>query len=109
MIEIQKWGIIDYDEAWNRQRQLFDEVRANPSRNILALCSHPTVITIGKNGKSKNLLGNPDYYKMLGIKVIFTDRGGDVTLHNPGQLVGYPVFSLQNYKKDLHWFLREIE
>jgi len=109
VIEIQDWGLIDYQEAWNRQKFIVKDIQENRNKNILIFCEHPTVITIGKNGSESNVIGSTKLLNDLGIKIIHNDRGGDATLHNPGQLVGYPIFNLQAYKTDLHWFLREIE
>ncbi len=109
MIEVQDWGLIDYEQAWRRQKQLVEEIQEKRNKNILIFCEHPTVITIGKSGSDSNVIGSTKLLNSLGIKIIHNDRGGDVTLHNPGQLVGYPIFNLENYKTDLHWFLREIE
>jgi len=109
MIEIQNWGLIDYKEAWDRQRILVKEIQEKRNKNVLVLCQHPTVITIGKNGTDSNVIANRDFLKKMGVSVYDIDRGGDVTMHNPGQLVGYPIFNLSSYKEDLHWFLREIE
>jgi len=75
----------------------------------LVLCQHPSVITIGRNGNESSLLFSNDFLRKKGIKVIYNDRGGDATLHNPLQLVGYPIFDLSSLKEDLHWFLRGIE
>ena len=109
MFQVENWGLIDYEEAWARQMELVKSVQEKRDRNVLVLCQHPTVITIGKNGTSKNVIANSNFLNMMGVKVIDIDRGGDVTLHNPGQIVGYPIFNLSSYKEDLHWFLREIE
>jgi len=109
MIEIQNWGTIDYLEAWNRQKELVSIIQQKRDRNVLVLCEHSTVITIGKNGTQSNVTANRKYLEAAGIKVYEIDRGGDVTLHNQGQLVGYPIFNLSSIKEDLHWFLREIE
>ncbi len=109
MIEIQNWGVIEYKEAWQKQKQLVKEIQEKRNRNVLVLCQHPTVITIGRNGTENNVTVQPDFLREIGVEVIEIDRGGDVTLHNPGQLVGYPVFNLSSYREDLHWFLREIE
>ncbi|MGQ9818829.1 MAG: lipoyl(octanoyl) transferase LipB [Candidatus Kapaibacteriales bacterium] len=109
MIKLQDWGLIDYEIAWARQKALVAEVQADPESNILVLCQHPTVITVGRGGKDSNILLSEKLLKAKRIKVVYNDRGGDVTLHNPGQLVGYPIFNLNNFKTDLHWFLREIE
>ena len=109
MIEKQDWGIIDYQEAWDKQRELVADIQTKRNRSVLVLCEHPSVITIGKTGSQSNVVSNPSFLESLGIKVVEIDRGGDVTLHNPGQLVGYPIFDLMTFKQDLHWFLREIE
>lgn len=108
MFETQIWGLVDYKTAWARQKELA-EISLAEKKNFLALCEHPSVITIGRGGGRENILCAPDFLESLGVGVETVDRGGDVTLHNPGQLVGYPIFNLENYKKDLHWFLREIE
>jgi lipoyl(octanoyl) transferase len=109
MLIIENWGLTDYKTAWDRQKEYVQKVRNNPEENYLILCSHPSVITIGRNGTENNILTSEEFLRSAGISVYNIDRGGDVTLHNPGQLVGYPIFSLNNYKTDLHWFLREIE
>ncbi len=109
MIEVREWGLIEYNEAWQRQREIVEEIRADRKKNVFVMCQHPSVITIGRNGTEDNIVINPDFLEKQGISVVKNDRGGDVTLHNPGQLIGYPIFNLENYKKDLHWFLREIE
>jgi len=109
MLEIQDWGLIDYLEAWERQKQIASDIIKNRNRNFFVVCEHPTVITVGRAGKQENILLPTKFLESKGIKVVYNDRGGDVTLHNPGQLVGYPIFNLYDYKTDLHWFLREIE
>lgn len=109
MLEIQDWGLIDYFEAWERQKQLAKEIAQFRNRNVFVVCEHPTVITVGRAGKSENILLPTKFLEPKGIKVAYIERGGDVTLHNPGQLVGYPIFNLYDYRTDLHWFLREIE
>jgi lipoyl(octanoyl) transferase len=109
MFEIQHWGLIDYNVAWNKQKELVKEIQEKRNKNVLVLCEHPAVITIGRAGSKENVIAQQSFLNMLGIQVIENDRGGDVTLHNPGQIVGYPIFNLSSYKEDLHWFLREIE
>jgi lipoyl(octanoyl) transferase len=109
LLEFQDWGLVGYAEAYERQKRLVQEITTNRGRSVLVLCEHPTVITIGRNGSVDNVLFKIDYLKRIGIEIVDVDRGGDVTLHNPGQLVGYPIFDLSTYKEDLHWFLREVE
>jgi len=109
MVEIQQWGMIPFELALQKQKALADEIILKRNRNVLVLCQHPTVITIGRNGSENNLLMSKDFLKSLGIEIVHIDRGGDITLHNPGQLVGYPIFNLSSFKEDLHWFLRKVE
>jgi lipoyl(octanoyl) transferase len=109
MIEIQNWGLVDYKEAWQRQKQIVADIQQKRDKSVLVLCQHPTVITIGRNGTEDNITVQHEFLRKLGVEVYEIDRGGDVTLHNPGQLVGYPIFNLSSYREDLHWFLREIE
>ncbi|MBI3258116.1 MAG: lipoyl(octanoyl) transferase LipB [Ignavibacteriae bacterium] len=109
MIEIEEWGLIDFNEAWERQRILAADVLKGEKRSTLVLCEHPTVITIGRNGTDANVIATTDTLTEKRVNVIPINRGGDVTLHNPGQLVGYPIFKLTDFREDLHWFLREIE
>ena len=109
MIEIEDWGVIDFKTAWERQRELVQQVLKRERASMLVLCEHPRVITIGRAGSLDNVLKTPDELLKENIEVVEINRGGDVTLHAPGQLVGYPIFHLSDFKEDLHWFLREIE
>lgn len=107
--EVQDWGLIDYTEAWDKQKELVKAVQSGEQGSTLVLCSHPLVITMGRNSSYDNLVLPRNEYDKRNISVIDIDRGGDVTLHNENQLVGYPIFNLNEFKTDLHWFLREIE
>lgn len=109
MFEYQDWGLIEYGAALEAQNKLINDVTENRNKNFLVFCEHPSVITVGRNGRESNIIASNEFLKSKGIEVYDINRGGDVTLHNPGQLVGYPIFNLSAYKEDLHWFLREIE
>ncbi len=106
--KLEDWGLIDYQIAWDKQKQLVIDVQKG-KESTLVFCEHPSVITIGKNGTEENLTQTKDFYQIKGIDVIWNNRGGDVTLHNSKQLVAYPIFNLTNFKQDLHWFLRTLE
>jgi lipoyl(octanoyl) transferase len=108
-IEIIESGKTDYHEAWEFQKKLFNQVVDNRSQNYLILTEHNPVITIGKTGSFKNLLTDPVHLKSSGIEVVEIDRGGDITFHGPGQLVGYPILDLSQFKRDIHWYLRSLE
>lgn len=102
-------GLKPYLQAWAIQQELHALRRQNAVPDVLILVEHPPVITLGKGFRPENLLFGADYYAQRGIEVCPTDRGGDVTCHNPGQLVGYPIFDVQQHGRDLHHFLRQIE
>ena len=103
-IEIIQAGIVPYAEGLEWQRQLAaDRLAGRLSHDVLLLLEHPPVVTLGRNADAAHLL------RPQGIEVFDVERGGDVTFHGPGQLVGYPIINLADYKQDLHWYLRTLE
>jgi lipoyl(octanoyl) transferase len=102
-------GTIDYKEAWDLQRNIFDQRYKNEIDDILLLLEHPKTYTLGKSADRQNLVGNEEYIRKNNISVYDIDRGGDITYHGPGQIVGYPIFNLNNWKKDTHKYLRALE
>ena len=119
-INFQDLGKIDYKECWDFQEELFAEILAVKSsnkkknktietKNYLLFCEHPHVYTLGKSGDEKNLLVNEDYLKSRGATFHKINRGGDITYHGPGQLVGYPILDLDNFFTDIHKYLRFLE
>ena len=104
VLEVMQAGLVPYPDALVWQRQLAeDRIAGRLSHDVLLLLEHPPVVTFGRNSRMSHLL-QPD-----GIDVFEVERGGDVTFHGPGQLVGYPILDLGAYKKDLHWYLRTLE
>lgn len=100
-------GIVDYSQAWDYQRSLFKARINNPSLNdVLILLEHPPVYTLG-TGSSLDFLNFDPQAREFEIHRI--ERGGEVTYHCPGQLVGYPILNLRYYQQDLHWYLRQLE
>jgi lipoate-protein ligase B len=77
--------------------------------DLLLLVEHPPVITLGRSSKSAHMLASPAYLHDRGVELFEVERGGDVTFHGPGQLVGYPIIDLKRHKQDLHWYLRQVE
>ncbi len=106
---VEDWGLIDFNEAWRRQRELSDAILHHDHPDTLVFCQHPPVITLGRNTQSGSVLASKELLGSMGVEIIEINRGGEATIHNPGQLVGYPIFHLQRTKPDLHWFLRTIE
>ena len=103
-LEVIQAGLVPYQEALAWQRELADDrIAGRQPHDLLVLLEHPPVVTLGRNSHATNLL-RPD-----GVDVFEVERGGDVTFHGPGQLVGYPILDLSAYKQDLHWYLRTLE
>lgn len=108
-IIIEDWSLIPFRDAWSRQEQYVRDIQKGIRPSTLIFCEHPAVLTIGREGGEHNVKIDPALLFMQGIEVIPINRGGDITAHNPGQLIGYPLFHLSEYREDLHWFLRSIE
>lgn len=105
-----RWlGQISYQDAFELQILIKEQILAGKSGSQLLLLEHPPVITLGASFHEQNLLLTPDAYAARGITLAKTDRGGDVTYHGPGQLVAYPIFDLRALKQDLHWYIRQLE
>jgi lipoyl(octanoyl) transferase len=107
--ELHDVGRIDYGQALALQRSLVEKRKQGLIPDQLLLVEHPHVITLGRNGKMHNLLASEDILRRAGISFFPSDRGGDVTYHGPGQVVGYPIFSLREWKRDVVAYVRAIE
>ena len=104
-IDIQDLGKLLYKKTWNYQKELLKKRSNNEINDTLILVEHEPVFTLGKNADKNHILQNcPD-----NIKTYHIERGGDVTYHGPGQLVGYPILDLRNYKKSISWYMRSLE
>lgn len=112
--------LIDYKKCWDYQEKLFNDIllikstnrkenKSDPTNNYLLFCEHPHVYTLGKSGDQKNLLVNTNYLKSRGATFYKSNRGGDITYHGPGQIVGYPILDLDNFFTDIHKYLRFLE
>jgi lipoyl(octanoyl) transferase len=113
-------GSKDYKEAWDIQNKLFQDIvdikLANRNReekmttqNHLLFTEHPPVYTLGKSGDLSNLLLSEEQLKKKGISFFKSNRGGDITFHGPGQIVGYPILDLEAFKPDIRWYMRSLE
>jgi len=120
--EIIDLGLIDYQEAWDKQTLLFNELLAIkasnrtaaevdqvPTFNYLLCCEHPHVFTLGKSGNDANLLIPKEELSTIGASYYHINRGGDITYHGPGQVVLYPVVDLENFFTDIHRYMRLLE
>jgi lipoyl(octanoyl) transferase len=119
-VEFIDWGLIDYQQAWDQQDQIFNKTvalkianRTDSSSletpNYLIFCEHPHVYTLGKSGHPENLLLDQAGLTEKGATYYKINRGGDITYHGPGQIVGYPILDLDNFFTDIHLYLRTLE
>lgn len=106
---VRELGRVSYGEALELQRRLAEERIAGSIPDTLLLLEHAPVVTLGRGWRGSSLPVEPDALRRRGIEVHEIERGGDVTYHGPGQLVGYPILDLQRHKPDLHWYLRQLE
>jgi lipoyl(octanoyl) transferase len=100
---------IDYKEAWDLQKSMFELRYQQKVDDVFLLLEHPHTYTLGKTADEKNLVGNEEYLNKNKISVYDIDRGGDITYHGPGQIVGYPIIDLNNWGKDTDKYLRALE
>ena len=102
-IRVFDLGLVDFPRSYEFQKHVFNKVRSGSIQSALIVCRHRPVITLGRSADKFNIINTS------GIPVYPIERGGDVTYHGPGQITIYPIFNLALFKKDLHWFLRELE
>ncbi|MBB5648292.1 lipoyl(octanoyl) transferase LipB [Pedobacter cryoconitis] len=119
-VKFVDWGLLDYQEAWDNQEIIFKDtiaVKTNnriqettvETPNFLVFCEHPHVYTLGKSGHAEYLLLDEEGLKEKNATYYKTNRGGDITYHGPGQIVGYPILDLDNFFTDIHLYLRTLE
>ena len=110
-IEVRRLGVVKYGDALDLQKRLVEERKADRIPDQLLLLQHPPVITLGVKSKDAraNVLASPDDLQRDGVEVFETGRGGDVTFHGPGQLVGYPILDLNPDRRDVHRYVRDLE
>lgn len=123
-LQVRRLGLVEYTPTWDLQEQLLADTLAlkahnreaeatgeprRPTPNHLLFCQHPPVYTLGKSGKPEHLLLDEAALAAHGATFHRINRGGDITFHGPGQLVAYPILDLENFRSDIHWYLRTLE
>jgi lipoyl(octanoyl) transferase len=102
-------GLMGYEAAWELQRRAVVARKLALIPDVLLLCEHPHVITLGRSGKSEHLLASEHLLKQMGVEFHATNRGGDITYHGPGQIVAYPILNLAQIRRDVVWYVRQLE
>ena len=106
---VEQPGLVDYAAALELQKAKVAQRKAGTIPDTLLLLEHPHVYTLGRNAREQNILASPEFLASRGAQVFHTDRGGDVTYHGPGQLVGYPILDLTQHRRDIAWYMRSLE
>jgi lipoate-protein ligase B len=102
-------GLIPYLAAWDLQQRLVEARKAGAIPDVLLLCEHPHVITLGRNGKREHLRAGDRLLSQMSVEFHPSDRGGDITYHGPGQIVGYPILDLAAHRRDVRWYVAQLE
>ena len=108
-LHVRELGRLPYSQAWDLQKSLADQRKQGLIEDQLLLLEHPHVLTVGRNGHLENLLISRDRMRDLGIELHEINRGGDITYHGPGQIVGYPIVDLREWKRDVVAYVRALE
>ncbi len=109
MIRVEDPGLVDYRRAWDIQKRYFNALLEGSGEEVLILCEHPHVYTLGKSGQADNMLVGETFLKKIGADFVQIDRGGDITYHGPGQLVGYPILDLKCHGMGLREYIFALE
>jgi lipoyl(octanoyl) transferase len=109
LLRLEQLGLVGYAAALELQRERVAQRKAGAIPDTLLLLEHPHVYTLGRNARQENLLVSAEWLAARGAQVFQTDRGGDVTYHGPGQLVGYPILDLTHHRRDISWYMRSLE
>jgi lipoyl(octanoyl) transferase len=102
-------GLMPYAPACELQRELVEARKSNAIPDVLLFCEHPHVITLGRNGKREHLRAGDRLLAQMQVEFHATDRGGDITYHGPGQVVGYPILDLAEHRRDIRWYVEQLE
>ena len=102
-------GRIGYQRAWELQKRIVAARKLAQIPDVLLLCEHPHVITMGRNGRAEHLLASEAMLRARGVEFHATNRGGDITYHGPGQIVAYPILNLAEIRRDVGWYVRQLE
>jgi lipoyl(octanoyl) transferase len=102
-------GLLSWADANALQQRFVAARKADAIEDVLLYCQHPHVLTLGRNASQKNLLASENVLRQKGVELRETNRGGDITYHGPGQIVGYPILNLDRIRRDVHWYVRTLE
>src|ERR1700693_2220613 len=102
-------GLLSWSDTYALQQRIVAARKAGAIADVLLFCEHPHVLTLGRNASQKNLLASENVLRQKNVELRETNRGGDITYHGPGQIVGYPILNLDAIRRDVHWYVRTLE
>ena len=102
-------GLVSWSDAYALQQRIVAARKAGAIDDVILFCEHPHVLTLGRNASQKNLLASENVLRQKNVELRETNRGGDITYHGPGQVVGYPILNLDPILRDVHWYVRTLE
>ncbi len=102
-------GLLSWSDAYALQQRIVAARKAGAIDDVILFCEHPHVLTLGRNASQKNLLASENVLRQKNVELRETNRGGDITYHGPGQVVGYPILNLDPIRRDVHWYVRTLE
>jgi len=102
-------GLLSWSDAYALQQRIVAARKAGAIDDVLLFCEHPHVMTLGRNASKENLLASENVLRQKNVELRETNRGGDITYHGPGQVVGYPILNLDPIRRDVHWYVRTLE
>jgi len=102
-------GLLSWSDAYALQQRIVAARKAGAIDDVLLFCEHPHVLTLGRNASQKNLLASENVLRQKNVELRETNRGGDITYHGPGQIIGYPILNLDPIRRDVHWYVRTLE
>lgn len=102
-------GLLSWSDAYALQQRIVAARKAGAIDDVLLICEHPHVLTLGRNASQENLLASENVLRQKNVELRETNRGGDITYHGPGQIVGYPILNLDPIRRDVHWYVRTLE
>jgi len=102
-------GLLSWSDAYALQQRIVAARKAGAIDDVLLFCEHPHVLTLGRNASQENLLASENVLRQKNVELRETNRGGDITYHGPGQVIGYPILNLDSIRRDVHWYVRTLE
>lgn len=108
-VTVRQLGLVPFEDCWKIQKEAQANLVSGTGENLLLLCQHPPIVTLGRSTKEEHIGNSREFLAAAGIPVFDIERGGSITYHGPEQLIVYPILNLTFWKRDVHWYMRQLE